>query len=138
MTNVGNIEQQITAIEKYLSESGRFKKYSQDELIGNLDLLRSCERSLYLLTQSCIDLAESVISFKSFRKPTTLKEAFGILNENGLIDYGLAKSLSNMTGFRNALAHDYGNFDYDIMYKVLQNGSKDIEEFIASVKKAIE
>lgn len=137
MTNIGSIEQQISVIEKYLSESRRFKKYSKDELMGDLDLLRSCERSLYLLTQSCIDLAESVISLKSFRKPTSLKESFEILHENGLIDFGLANRMSNMTGFRNALAHNYDKFDYDIMYNVLQNGLKDIEEFLATVRKAI-
>ena len=39
-----------------------------------------------------------------------------------------------MVGFRNILAHDYAEINYDIVYDVLQNKLSDIEEFIQQIK----
>lgn len=137
MTNKGAIDAQIGNVKKYLKALDNFNRYRKEEITENLERKFSCERVLYLLVQSTIDLAESVVSYKSFRKPTELKESFEILHENDLIGADLKNKLCRMVGFRNALAHDYAKLDYDIMYNVLQNGPQDIEEFIAAVKKAI-
>ena len=137
MTNIDAIDAQIGNVKKYLQATGNFKKYSKEEIVDNQERAFSCERALYLTTQSAIDLAESVISYKSFRKPTELKESFEILYENGVIETDLMHKLCDMVGFRNALAHGYDKFDYDILYDVLQNGLKDIEEFVEEVKKAL-
>ncbi|PIR57170.1 MAG: hypothetical protein COU72_02370, partial [Parcubacteria group bacterium CG10_big_fil_rev_8_21_14_0_10_41_35] len=76
MTNIDVIDAQIGNVKKYLQATGNFKKYSKEEIVDNQERAFSCERALYLTTQSAIDLAESVISYKSFRKPTELKESF--------------------------------------------------------------
>ena len=88
------------------------------------------ERYLYLAAQSAIDLAESLIAFKNLRKPATMAESFRILQEEGLISAELAGKLARMAGFRNILAHAYEDIDGDIVYDVLQNRSKDLEEFL--------
>ena len=42
-----------------------------------------------------------------------------------------------MVGFRNILAHDYTEINYDIVYDVLQNKFFDIEKFIQQIKEQL-
>jgi len=131
MTNQSVIENKISAIRKYLNILERYKKYSRQEIEQDVDIRGAVERYLYLATQATIDLAEAVIAYHRYRKPTTMTDAFYILNEEGVIPNELTEKMVGMVGFRNVVAHDYDRINYDITYDILQNGLKDIEEFIA-------
>ncbi|MBI5152024.1 DUF86 domain-containing protein [Candidatus Peregrinibacteria bacterium] len=133
MTNLAKIENKISAIKKYLKILEMYKKISKKELEKDLTLRGAVERYLYLAAQATIDLAEAVIAHKKFRKPTTLSECFYILNEEKIIPRELTKKMVGMVGFRNIVAHDYGEINYDIVYDVLQNGLKDIKEFLSKI-----
>jgi uncharacterized protein YutE (UPF0331/DUF86 family) len=87
-----------------------------------------------LAVQAVIDLAEAVIAYKNLRKPTTMSEAFYILNEEDIISAQLTEKMAKMVGFRNVMAHDYENINYDIVYEVLQNRIKEIEKFIRKIE----
>jgi len=130
MTNPDVIENKISSTRKYLNILDRYRKNSREELENNIDIKGAVERYLYLSIQSTIDLAEAVISYKDFRKPSTMSESFMILNEEGVIDKSLAEKLVRMTGFRNIIAHDYGDLNYDIVFEVLNKDIKDVEEFL--------
>ena len=137
MTNINIIEQQISAINKYLKILKGCQKYSQKKVEKD-DLLKgSVERYLYLLTQETINLAEAIISLKDFRRPDTYAETFRILNEEKIISSGLTQKLVEVAKFRNIIAHDYKNIDYAIIYDVLQNGLSDIEKFVKEIKKSL-
>ena len=131
MTNQSVIENKISAIRKYLNILERYKKYSRQEIEQDVDIRGAVERYLYLATQATIDLAEAVIAYRRYRKLTTMTDAFYILNEEGVIPNELTEKMVGMVGFRNVVAHDYDRINYDITYDILQNGLKDIEEFIA-------
>jgi len=134
MTNYSVIENKISYLEKYLSILKSYKKYSREQIEKDVDIKGMVERYLYLLAQSAIDLAEAVLSLKNLRKPTTFSETFIILEEAKIIDGTLAEKMIRMVGFRNILAHDYAEINYDIVYDVLQNKLSDIEEFIQQIK----
>lgn len=134
MTNSSVIENKISAIRKYLKILARYKKYSRQEVEENVDIRGAVERYLYLVTQASIDLAEAVIAYKDFRKPTTMSESFHILNEEGIISTKLTEKMVRMVGFRNVMAHDYEKVNYDIVCEVLQKRLKDIEEFIGRIE----
>lgn len=136
MTNLVKIENKISAIKKYLKILAIYKKFSKKEIEKDLTLRGAVERYLYLASQATIDLAEAAIAYKKFRKPTTLSECFYILNEEKIISRELTKKMVGMVGFRNIVAHDYGEIDYDIVYDVLQNGLKDIKEFLSKISHA--
>lgn len=135
MTNIAIIENKITAVQKYLKQAAKYKKYTKEEIEQSADLSGAVERYLYLAVQSCIDLAEAVVSFKDFRKPTTYQESFEILAEEGVLDANLVGSMARMTGFRNIIAHDYEKIDYNRVYDILQNRLADIEVFVVELKK---
>ncbi|TSC95638.1 MAG: hypothetical protein Athens101410_394 [Parcubacteria group bacterium Athens1014_10] len=134
MTKLSAIENKISAVKKYLKILENYKNYSRKEIERDINIRGAVERYLYLLVQSVIDLAEAIVSAKNFRKPSTMSESFYILNEQKMISNELTEKMARMTGFRNVMAHDYEKIDYDIVYDVLQNRLKDVEEFISTVR----
>lgn len=130
MTNLTVIENRISAVKKYLKILERYKKYSAKEIEEDLDIRGAVERYLYLAIQATIDLAEAVISYKNLRKPSSMNETFHILNEEDIISPDLKTKMSKMVGFRNIIAHDYEEINYEIVFEILQKGLSDIKEFI--------
>jgi uncharacterized protein YutE (UPF0331/DUF86 family) len=133
MTNLSVIENKISQVKKYLKILERYQKYSREEIEDDVDVRGMVERYLYLAVQSAIDLAETMVSFKKLRKPSTMSEAFYILEENGDIDIEMAKKMVAMVGFRNVMAHDYEKVNYDIVYDVLHNRLTDVAEFVTGM-----
>jgi len=131
MTSISVIENKISAVKKYLKILSEYKKYSQKKIEGDLNIRGAVERYLYLAAQATIDLAEAIIAYKNFRKPTTMSESFHILNEEKIIPVDLTEAMIKLTGFRNIIAHDYEEINYEIVYDVIQNRTNDIEEFLA-------
>jgi uncharacterized protein YutE (UPF0331/DUF86 family) len=138
MTNYIVLENKISSLEKYLNIVKRYKRFSREQIEKDVDIKGMVERYLYLLVQSTIDLAEAVLSFKNLRKPTTFSETFMILEEAKIIEKALAEKMIKMVGFRNILAHDYAEINYDIVYDVLQNRVSDIEEFNKQIKASLQ
>lgn len=137
MTSFAVIENKISSIKKYLNILERYKKYSKKEIEEDLNIRGAVERYLYLAVQSSIELAESVVAFKNVRKPSTMSEAFYILEEEKIISKELLDKMIKMTGFRNVIAHDYERMNYDIVYAVLQNGVADIKQFASEISSAL-
>ncbi len=133
MTSFAVIENKISSVRKYLGILERYKKYSREEIESSIDLRGALERYLYLAIQATIDLAEAVISYKNIRKPSTLSESFVILEEAGIIPSRLMESMVRMTGFRNVVAHDYEELDYDVVLDILHSNLPEIEEFSKKV-----
>ncbi len=129
MTEISVIENRISSIKKYLKTLERYQNFSIDEILNDVDKKGAVERYLYLATQSAIDLADAAISYKKFRKPTSMSESFHILNEEKIIPNDLTEKMVKMTGFRNVVAHDYEKIDYEVVSAILQEGLKDIENF---------
>jgi uncharacterized protein YutE (UPF0331/DUF86 family) len=130
MSSISVIESKISSIKKYLGILKRFKDLSKQEIEEDLTKKGALERYLYLATQASIDLAEAIIAYKEFRRPTTYSESFYILEEEEFLTKELSDKLVNMTKFRNIIAHDYENVDFSILYDAVQNRLGDIEEFI--------
>lgn len=135
MTSFNVIENKISSTRKYLSILERYEKYSKEEVENNIDIRGAVERYLYLVVQSTIDLAESMIAYRKLRKPTTMAESFHILYETRVIPLELMQKLVQMTGFRNAIAHAYEDLDYSIVLDILHNGKKDIAAFLNTMEK---
>ena len=91
----------------------------QDSIILNIQ--RACEAS--------IDLAMHIVSERKLGVPKASREAFKLLQEAGLIDANLAKTLMNMVGFRNIAVHDYQALELDILEAILEKHIDDFKEF---------
>lgn len=137
MSSLKVIENKESSIKKYLKILKRYKGYSKQEIESNIDIKGALERYLYLVIQSTVDMAEAIIAYKNFRKPSTMAEAFYILNEEGFISGDLTNKLAMMVGFRNIIAHDYEKIDYDIVINVFKSGLKDIDKFLKEISQRL-
>lgn len=91
----------------------------QDSIILNIQ--RACEAS--------IDLAMHIVSERKLGVPKASREGFKLLQEAGLIDTDLAKTLMNMVGFRNIAVHDYQALALDILQAILEKHIDDFNQF---------
>ncbi len=135
MTNLAVIENKISSVRKHLNILKRYKDFSQQEIVEDIDRKGAVERYLYLVIQATIDLSEAVIAYKNLRKPSTMSESFQILQEDKIIPSELADHMVKMTGFRNVIAHDYEKINYDIVYDVLRNKLANIEDFLDKISR---
>jgi uncharacterized protein YutE (UPF0331/DUF86 family) len=91
----------------------------QDSIILNIH--RACEAS--------IDIAMHLVSEKKLGVPKASREAFRLIQEAGIIDEALAKTLMNMVGFRNIAVHDYQALELDILNAILDKHINDFKLF---------
>jgi len=125
----------ISSVEKYLKRLGELKIMGREQIIKREELLDSLVLNLYYVTQTTIDLADSVISYRGLRQPTSLSEHFEVLYEDKIIDRDLTERLVNMAKFRNVLAHNYGKLDYDKVFENLYQNLGDIQKFLDIISK---
>lgn len=133
MKSLTVIENRLNLVKKYIGTLKRYSPRKRKAILANADKRGALERYLYLVTQATIDLAEAVISYKRLRKPATMKDAFTILADEGLIKRDLEEKLRDMVGFRNVLTHEYVEIDYDIAFNVLVSGTEDIKKFASVI-----
>jgi uncharacterized protein YutE (UPF0331/DUF86 family) len=96
-----------------------------------------CFITLYLLTDSCISLAEMVIKQKNLRLPQSYQEAFDILGENGVLETEFAYAFARIAGFRNFLAHDYEKIDRKFICEETLSRLDEIRLFLKKIETSL-
>ncbi len=69
--------------------------------------------------------------------PQNSRDAFEVLNVNGIINDSLLNKIKGMIGFRNIAVHNYQKLNLEVLEKVIENHLGDFEEFVATVNKFI-
>ncbi len=92
---------------------------------------------LYLLSDSCITLAELVIKYKKLRIPQAYHEAIDILGENNILDADFAYSFAKIDSFRNYLAHDFEHISPIIISNEILNKLNDVEKYLPRIEKSL-
>jgi uncharacterized protein YutE (UPF0331/DUF86 family) len=106
--------------EDYQGEPARLENFTfQDAIILNLQ--RACE--------AAIDLAMHVVAQRRLGVPQDARNAFDLLQREGLIPAELAQRLKAMVGFRNIAVHDYQQLQLPILQRILNERLTDLTEF---------
>lgn len=121
LNKITTIERCVNRIhEVYEGNPENLKDFTkQDSIILNIQ--RACEAS--------IDLAMHIVSERKLGVPKASREGFKLLEEAGVIDSTLAKTLMNMVGFRNIAVHDYQALDLEILKAILEKHINDFKDF---------
>lgn len=126
---VESIERCIFRLKELYSDPKNINDYLyQDAIVLNLQ--RAC--------QQAIDLAMYFVAQKGYGIPKASRDAFILLEENGIIDKKLSKSLQGMVGFRNVAIHEYQNLDVEILEMILNNHLGDFLLFTKSILKNLD
>jgi uncharacterized protein YutE (UPF0331/DUF86 family) len=94
---------------------------------------RFVERTLHILIEACIDVAQHIISDKGFREPSTYRDAFVVLAEEKIIPADQLPHLEQMAAFRNLIVHYYEKIDDSIVFGVFQRNLTDFLAFGESI-----
>lgn len=92
---------------------------------------------LYLLSDSCIVLAELVIKHKGLRIPQSYAESFDILGESHVLDADFAYRFASIAGFRNFLAHDYEKIDQEVICGQTMGSLDDVDMFLQQIRRSL-
>lgn len=88
--------------------------------------------------QICIDLANHVISSEGWRVPADYRDAFSVLEENGVVAGDLAGRLRALAGLRNRLVHLYEDVDDALVHDALADGLDDLDAYARSITALLE
>ena len=129
------IGRKLAQTETYLSQIREFSKVSVSDYKKNWKTQRVVERTLQILIELCIDIANHLISDRGMRLPTGYADTFMVLMENRVISKGLFKKMEKMARFRNVVVHQYENIEPTIVISILRNDLSDFDKYKKAVIK---
>lgn len=96
---------------------------------------RAVERTLMNLIQSCLDIAQHIRAAEDLSPSGTAKQEMQALGEAGILSAETQSMMEEAVGFRNILAHRYGDIDHSIVFDVLHDDIRWFERFQQEVAK---
>jgi len=96
---------------------------------------RFVERTLHILIEACIDVAQHIISDEQLREPTSYRDTFAVLAESGIVQPEDLTRMENMASFRNLIVHYYERIDDAAVYGFFKRNLSDFDIFVRSVVK---
>ena len=127
------IGRKLARMDTYLRQIREFSKISENEYKKNWKTQRIVERTLQILVEECIDIANHIISDEGMRLPVGYADAFQVLMENRIINKKLLATMEKMAKFRNVIIHQYEKIAPSIVVSILSRDLGDFEKY----KKAI-
>ncbi|WP_409069223.1 type VII toxin-antitoxin system HepT family RNase toxin [Clostridium sp. FAM 1755] len=112
--------------EVYDNNPENLKDYTkQDSIILNI------QRAV----EACIDISMYIVSKEKLGIPQNSRDAFEVMNHNGLISDDLLKEIKGMIGFRNIAVHNYQKLNLNVIQKVIEEHLGDFEEFLYEMNR---
>lgn len=121
------VMRKLSEMEQYLDQIREFASLSLEEYSANWKAQRIVERTLHMMIELCLDIANHFISDKGLRIPVSYADSFKVLEENGLITASIYEVMSKMAKFKNIIVHHYENIDASIVVMILR---KHLEDFL--------
>lgn len=91
------------------------------------------ERTLQILIEVCIDIANHIISDQGMRVPVGYADTFQVLMENRVISRKLFETMEKMAKFRNVVVHQYEKIDPVIVVSILYKNLGDFKKYKGAI-----
>jgi uncharacterized protein YutE (UPF0331/DUF86 family) len=123
------IVDKLRYINQYTADLKQMRGMSKEEYTADMVTQRAVERTLLNLVQACIDLAQHIRSAEDLSSTETAKQEMQALGNADIISDGTQEKMEEAIGFRNILAHRYGDIDHEVVYDVLHEDLRWFEQF---------
>jgi len=133
VVNREKVERKIQQLEAFLSYLKKLSQSAGRESENDPLQLGSIKYYLQVSIESCIDMANHLISSERLRPPRDYADSFAVLSENGIISKEFAQVMQQMAKFRNRIVHLYGEIDDHQVLEILQHKLSDFETFKIAV-----
>jgi uncharacterized protein YutE (UPF0331/DUF86 family) len=115
-------------LDGYLKQLEEFANISIEEYRADWKTQRIVERTLQIMLEICVDIANHIISDETLRIPKSYGDTFLVLKEAGVLNDDTAATMREMAKFRNILVHGYDKLDEAVVVGIL---SRHLSDFIA-------
>ncbi len=122
------IRKRLNKLDEYLAILGRLQRHTLEDFLSQPELYGSTERFMQLAIEAIIDMGNHVIADLGLGVVNWYSDIPRILADKGYLSRDLQEKWIRMIGFRNTLVHEYIDIDRKIVYEVLRDGLRDIEE----------
>ena len=128
----GIIARKIRVMRDELSMLRNLESVTIKKLDSDLFFKHGIERSLQILVECMIDIANRILALENDSPATTSAESMELLDKKGIIkDYNI---YSQMVQFRNFVVHRYEIVDSDILAEICSKRLSDFESFIEEIE----
>jgi uncharacterized protein YutE (UPF0331/DUF86 family) len=119
----------ISELEIYQKQMKEFSDIALEAYKANWKTQRIVERTLQMMIETCVDIANHIVSDRGMRSPTSYADTFKVLFENNVIDSELLIIMGKMAKFRNVVVHQYEEVDSEIVIIILKKHLGDLDRF---------
>jgi uncharacterized protein YutE (UPF0331/DUF86 family) len=114
--------------EEYAGDPANLEDQTrQDAMVLNVQ--RACE--------AAIDLAMHMVARARLGVPQTSRDAFVLLERDGLLTPDTGRRLRAMVGFRNVAVHAYQELQLPVLRAVVEEHLRDFEIYLAEVERSV-
>ncbi len=107
----------------------------REEFTEDFHVFGLAERYLQIAIEACLRICGILVASLGLRKPEGYHELLSIVATQNLIPRQLSYRLEVLTNLRDALVHDPGSLNPDLLYEHIQQRLEDFEAFAASVEE---
>lgn len=111
----------FTDLQKYLDDLTELLPETEDDFLHDKKAQYGIPMVMLNIINTCIDIAQEVISIKQLGYPGTYRESFQLLEKKKLISSTISQKMQDFVGLRNLLAHEYGEINFEILYEQAQD-----------------
>jgi uncharacterized protein YutE (UPF0331/DUF86 family) len=127
------VERKIQQLEEFLTFLKKLSQSPDQEVENDPIRLGSIKYYLQVSIESCIDMANHLISSERLRSPRDYADSFVVLSEQGIISKEFSQVMQQMAKFRNRIVHLYGEVDDRHVLEILKHRLCDFETFKTAV-----
>jgi len=129
MVDEETVVDKLRHINEYTDDLKQMRGMDKESYIGDTVTQRAVERTFMNLIQSCIDLAQHIRAAEDLEPTGTSKQEVEALENAEILSPETQEKMEEAVGFRNILAHQYGDVNHDVVYDVLHNDLQYFEQF---------
>jgi uncharacterized protein YutE (UPF0331/DUF86 family)/predicted nucleotidyltransferase len=112
-------------------------KTPREEFIADYHVYGLAERYLQMAIEACLQVCGVLVASFGLRRPEGYHELLSIIAAQQIIPKPLAYRLELLTNLRDALVHDSGTLNHDLLYEHLQQRLDDLETFATTIEEQI-
>ena len=129
-------DRRLAKLEALLRDLRELARVERERFLADRGLQAQAERWLQLAAECTLDLAHHLIASRGWNVPSTYREAFQILEREGVLTGDLCLRMQGWAGLRNVLTHLYLEVDHRRLYEVLVQDLASLEHFAAAIARA--
>ena len=129
----GVIISKLAIIDEYLKKLQGYLPVSMEQFASDWGLQKITERSLQVMIEVMIDIAERIVAQKGMVPQKTATETITKLHELGITRN--IEAYTKMVRFRNLVVHQYASIKTEILYSILKDNLKDFRMFIDEIQE---